>query len=240
MPHLLGRVRAVPFLALLSVGIALLPLVESPVEAQTLTSAVTLLWTATGDNGLVGQASKYDLRYTANAVVGTDTLGWWNTAAMVNMAGRVPPPSGSRDSAVVAGLVLGKKYYAILRIGDAAGNWSGYSNVATIDLTKGIAEVDTGGEGAPELVIGAPYPSPTTGHAQVALTLARSGPVSAEVFDARGRLVRRLQQGVLEAGSHLLRWDGSSEGGAPAGAGVYWIRIAAADVRKSVKLIIVR
>ena len=237
MPRLLGRVRAVPFTALLAVLTAFIP---AFVQAQTLTTAVTLLWTATGDNGTVGQAAKYDLRYTANQVVGTDTLTWWNTSAVINMTAYVPSPAGQRDSAVVAGLVIGKKYYAILRVADSAGNWSGFSNIALIDLTKGVAGVDSEADSAPKLAVGAPYPSPTSGRAQVALRLARSGPLAADVFDARGRLVRRLQEGVLEAGDHVIRWDGDSENGAAASAGVYWIRVAAAGLQKSVKLIVVR
>ena len=133
MPRLLGRVRAALCLALC---FAVAPIAASTSHAQTAGLAVTLLWTATGDNGLVGQAAKYDLRYTASTITGTDTLSWWNKAAVVNMTGHVPPPSGARDAVVIAGLVLGKKYFALLRVADAAGNWSGFSNMATIDLTN--------------------------------------------------------------------------------------------------------
>lgn len=234
MPRLLGRVRAV---VLLGIAIALVHL-PTPASAQTTSLAVTLLWTATGDNGLIGRAAKYDLRYTALAVKGTDTLSWWNSAAVVNMANHVPPPSGSRDSVVIAGLVAGKKYFAVLRIADASGNWSGFSNMATIDLGN-VTGVDSEPEGAPKLVIGAPYPSPTAGAAQIALALARSGPLSADVFDARGRRVRSLHAGSMEAGPHTLRWDGSAESGERVAAGVYWIRVAAEGVRKSVKLVVV-
>jgi hypothetical protein len=236
MPYLLGRVRAAAlFFAL---AIPLVP-VAAPVSAQTTSLAVTLLWTATGDNGTIGRAAKYDLRYTANGVKGTDTLSWWNTAAVVNMTTHVPPPSGSRDSVVIAGLVAGKKYFAVLRIADASGNWSGFSNMATVDLTRNVTGVDTAEAGAPKLVIGAPYPSPTSGTAQIALTLARSGPLVADVFDARGRRVRSLHEGTMEEGPHTLRWDGSAESGERAAAGVYWIRVAAQGVRKTVKLVVV-
>jgi hypothetical protein len=236
MPQLLGRVRAVSFLAF---SLALLHLAGTA-RAQVLTRAVTLLWTATGDNGLVGQAAKYDLRYTGSAISGTDTLSWWNIAAVISMTNHVPPPSGSRDSVVIAGLVEGKKYYAMMRVADAAGNWSGFSNIAVMDLTKDVTGVVTGEVAAPKLVLGAPYPSPTAGPAQIALETARSGPLEADVFDARGRRVRTLYQGVIQAGSHTLRWDGSAEGGAQAAAGVYWIRVAAHGVHKSAKIIVLR
>ena len=237
MLRLLGRFRAVSFhvVALL----AFLSTTAAVSHAQTLTTTATLLWTATGDNGTAGQAAKYDLRYTANALSANDTLSWWNKALLVNMSTHKPPPSGTKDSVVISGLVIGKKYYAMLRIADSAGNWSGFSNIATIDLTRGVTAVE-GEVGAPKLVIGAPYPSPTSGAARVAITLARSGPLQADVFDARGRRVRTLYSGSVEAGRHELRWDGFSDGSAQAAAGVYWIRVSTQGVQKSMKLIVIR
>jgi hypothetical protein len=145
-----------------------------------------------------------------------------------------------KDSVRVGGLVVGIKYYAILRAADAAGNWSGYSNLATLDLTKGVTSVEIDEtSSAPSLTIGAPYPSPTRAGAQVSFTLSRSGPLQADVFDARGRRIRSLHEGETAAGPQLLRWDGRGEGGGLVPAGIYWIRVAAADVRKSVKVVVV-
>jgi flagellar hook capping protein FlgD len=210
-----------------------------PAHAQYRTSSMTLTWTATGDNGLVGQAAKYDLRYSATVISGNDTLSWWNAAAVFPMGGRVPPPAGTRDSVAVPGLIIGLKYYAILRLADAAGNWSGFSNVAVMDLTHGVTDVAVE-VAVPKLVVGAPYPSPTRGQAQISMTLARSGPLQAAVYDAQGRLVRSLHSGTMDAGPHTLRWDGHAESGAHASAGVYWIRVAADDMKKTVKLVVVR
>jgi len=238
MPLLQGRIIVVPFLA--GIAVAFIALLLAPdAQAQALTASVTLTWTATGDDGYIGRATKYDFRYSARPVASSDTLAWWSTAAAVSMASRVPAPSGSRDSLRLGGLVVGIKYYAILRIGDDAGNWSGFSNMAVIDLTHGATAVEEEVGPAPKLVVGAPYPSPTNGRAQISLSLARSGPVEAAVFDARGRRIRSLEAGIMEAGTHLLRWDGNAENGAPTAAGVYWIQVAAEGTRKSVKLVVV-
>ena len=43
-------------------------------------STATLSWTATGDDGTVGRASRYDLRYRTTPISGVDTLSWWNAA----------------------------------------------------------------------------------------------------------------------------------------------------------------
>jgi hypothetical protein len=224
---------------LLFVNVAFI-LIDSSSTALALTASVSLNWTATGDNGTSGRAARYDLRYSANPLTGQDTLTWWNRAAVVNMTTKIPSPSGAKDSVRLSGLVVGIKYYALLRAADAAGNWSGYSNLATIDLTKGVTSVEfEETRGASALTVGAPYPSPTRTGAQVLFTLARSGPLEADVFDARGRRVRSLHEGTMNAGPQMLRWDGRGEGGAQSPAGIYWIRVAAADIKKSVKVVVV-
>ena len=99
-------------------------------DAQTANS-ITLVWTAPGDDGTVGRATRYDLRYSSNSISGTDTTSWWNAAIVVNMTSKVPSASGALDSMVVSGLAAGVRYYAVLRAADEVPNWSRYSNVAS-------------------------------------------------------------------------------------------------------------
>jgi len=86
-------------------------------------------WTASGDDGDVGRAVRYDLRYST-AGVGTDTLGWWNAASRATGL-RTPSNPGQTDSARVSGLIPGTTYHFILRTMDDAGLVSGFSNVAS-------------------------------------------------------------------------------------------------------------
>ncbi|HET9252054.1 MAG TPA: hypothetical protein VFP58_08065 [Candidatus Eisenbacteria bacterium] len=94
-------------------------------------NSITLVWTAPGDDGTIGRATRYDLRYSANAISGTDTTSWWNAATVVNMTGKVPSVSGALDSMAVSGLTAGVRYYAVIRAADEVPNWSRYSNVAS-------------------------------------------------------------------------------------------------------------
>jgi hypothetical protein len=90
--------------------------------------AMTLVWTAPGDDADVGRASSYDLRYST-AGVGADTLGWWSAASSAANVMR-PSPSGQEDSTTVQGLSPETTYYFVLRTYDEVGNVSGFSNVA--------------------------------------------------------------------------------------------------------------
>lgn|GEM_PF-651483 len=85
---------------------------------------VTLHWTAPGDDGFIGQATYYDIRYAtfvitdANFSTATETYG-------------EPPPSmsGQPDSFTVTGLANGTLYYFALKTADEDSNWSLISNV---------------------------------------------------------------------------------------------------------------
>lgn len=112
-------------LALAAVG----AIFSAPAAAQTSQdSTVTLWWTAPGDDGTVGTATSYDLRYRSTAIVGTDTLTWWNGATVVTGLPR-PSLAGVTDSMKVRGLQPVTTYYFIIRTADEVPNWSGYSNV---------------------------------------------------------------------------------------------------------------
>jgi hypothetical protein len=124
--------RSLPF-ALAALGILAVG-VSQRAEGQTSIST-KLVWTAPGDDGTVGRATRYDLRYSQNAISGTDTTGWWSAATIVNMASKVPSASGALDSMVVSGLSVGLRYYFVLRAGDEVPNWSRYSNVASFLVT---------------------------------------------------------------------------------------------------------
>ena len=57
--------------------------------------------------------------------------------------------------------------------------------------------------------------------------------MTATVFDAAGRQVRVLNRGTLEAGSHVLRWNGDDESGARVATGTYFIRVSTKSVVRS-------
>ncbi|MFH1145078.1 MAG: FlgD immunoglobulin-like domain containing protein [Candidatus Eisenbacteria bacterium] len=71
-------------------------------------------------------------------------------------------------------------------------------------------------------------PNPHRGQTQLRLVLQQPEQVSLQAYDVNGRLVRTLQDGTLATGVHLLAWDGRTQGGSPAPAGVYFLRLTGA------------
>ena len=83
--------------------------------------------------------------------------------------------------------------------------------------------------GAPALAssLDALWPNPSMGVTRVRFSVTSAGPVNLAVFDALGRRVATLADVGLQAGAHEVEWDGRTEAGAPAAAGVYHVRLAA-------------
>jgi len=222
-------------ITLLTLSILLIACTPKP--SWAIPAGARLVWTTPGDNGGKARVLAYDLRISTNVIQGTDTLSWWKAATKIDMTAKIPRMPAMPDSIVLGGLNGGVWYYAILRSVDAAQNWSDFSNVATFvpGMVTGV-----GDDNAPEVVVGSPRPSPTSGRTEVSLSLPAPMAVLAVVYDAQGRLARRLESGMLSAGQHLLRWDGTLEGGGQAASGVYYIRVVAGTLDKRVKLVVVR
>jgi hypothetical protein len=71
------------------------------------------------------------------------------------------------------------------------------------------------------------FPSPFARETSMRFRLAAAGPVTLDVYDAQGRLVRRLVCGRQLAGLHAVAWDGADQRGMPVAAGVYYTRLVA-------------
>jgi len=76
----------------------------------------------------------------------------------------------------------------------------------------------------PAAFFAAPSPNPANGPCVFRFGLARSQRVQFDVYDERGRRVRRFDSGELPPGQHTLLWDGHDASNHDAGPGVYFVR----------------
>jgi hypothetical protein len=83
-------------------------------------------------------------------------------------------------------------------------------------------------------------PNPSYGETSIRFRLTRDAPVKVEIYDILGRAVRTLVDGNLDAGEHELLWDGTSRGGRPVGAGVYFIRAHGGNVEVTRKILLTK
>jgi len=78
-------------------------------------------------------------------------------------------------------------------------------------------------------------PNPFNPRTEVAVTLPAPGWTTVEVFDARGRRVARLFEGMAEAGPLVASWDGRMDGGRTAPGGNYLFVVTGDRFRASAK-----
>jgi hypothetical protein len=90
------------------------------------------------------------------------------------------------------------------------------------------------------LALAAARPNPMRTSAAIEYGLTREGQVTLAIVDVQGRRVRELAQGVLPAGPHRVVWDGRTDDGIEAAAGVYFILLEAEKRVLSRKLALVR
>jgi chitodextrinase len=106
-------------------------------------SSMNLQWTAPGDDGIVGTAASYDVRYSTAPI---DTEGAASFSSAIQAVGEpAPGASGTMESMTVSGLAAGTLYYFALRVLDDSAAASLVSNVvsaATLDVTAPARVLD--------------------------------------------------------------------------------------------------
>ena len=60
------------------------------------------------------------------------------------------------------------------------------------------------------------------------------------MFDVRGRKVSSVVQKPMDAGTHVVSWDGTDDCGARLASGVYYIRLVADGVETARRVTLVR
>ncbi len=84
-------------------------------------------------------------------------------------------------------------------------------------------------------------PNPFAGRStRIGFALPQAAGASLRVFDVQGRLVRTLVNGPVEAGSHVVDWNGLNENGREVSTGVYFYRLEAEEKQLTKKMILLR
>jgi len=182
--------------------------------AQTPSGAVTLQWTAPGDDSLTGTAARYDLRYSLFPING---LSFAFASGVMGLP--LPAAPGTVQRFTVYGLLPGLRYYFALKTADEHLNWSPISNVVAFAEKSAGVNPDE-----PEVTFAAPIPNPAGSRAGFAYSLPHPMNVSIRVYDVQGRMIRGLVDGPQPAGADLAIWDLHDQVGLRVSPGVYLAR----------------
>jgi hypothetical protein len=84
------------------------------------------------------------------------------------------------------------------------------------------------------------YPNPFNPETQIRFEMAKTANVSVKIYDALGREIRTLYNGVKQVGQHQLTWDGKNDKGLQVASGIYFYRMKSENYRAMRKLVLVR
>ena len=110
------------------------------VISQTAKS-VKLGWTATGDDGTIGTAKSYEIRYANVGITNSN----WNSATAYSGA-PIPQKSGMQETFTIVGLSTSTLYYFAIKVSDDKNNWSEVSNSANATTNSLIMFTSSVGE----------------------------------------------------------------------------------------------
>jgi len=184
---------------------------------------ILVTWTAPGDDGNVGTATEYDVRYATFAINEAN----WNSATQAS--GEPPPKSaGSADSFAITGLAPLTTYYIGMKTRDEAYNWSPLSNVIS-KTTSLVTDVGDDPQVPVTFELSQNYPNPFNPGTTIACTLPVASHLSLAIFNLLGQRVTQLVDQALPAGDYTFSWNGTDRFGKPVASGVYLYRMEARD-----------
>ncbi len=106
--------------------------------------------------------------------------------------------------------------------------------------TAGTVQVTVAGNLSRQLILHQNRPNPFNPSSVIAFELPAPGRVSLRIYDATGRLVRSLVDGMLERGRHDVEWSGEDELGHAAGSGVYIYRLETGGMSLTRRMVLLR
>ncbi len=107
-------------------------------------------------------------------------------------------------------------------LGGNAAFESGEAQAMYVVLIEPLAEEAEATNAPQDFVLYQNYPNPFNPRTEISFYLRRKALVELKVYDARGRLVRRLAAGMMPPGLHRLDWNATDDSGRGVPSGTYF------------------
>ena len=130
---------------------------------------------------------------------------------------------GDSVEVTISGMVLSETFWG--------------TDVIRVFMPGHHAEGDTTGR---KLRVRQNYPNPFNPDTKIAFSVAHACDVKVEIFNMLGQRVKTLLDGRLEAGEHIVEWDGRGTSGKSLSAGLYFCRLTAAGMTETRKMVLLR
>jgi hypothetical protein len=173
------------------------------------------------------------------------STGWYNAAVDSDVvAGAPDPPMWGDNTSVYAGNVNGWiRSTTVLPVGgqadvrlrwymsaDGSVSYEGWA-IDDVQLSPATSvEQPDDGSLPKTFALYQNYPNPFNPSTTIRFALPVESSVSVDVFNALGQRVKTLASGMLPAGYRSVEWNGTGNGGAQLGSGVYFVRFTATGI----------
>jgi hypothetical protein len=136
---------------------------------------------------------------------------------------------GELSWTVPAELESGMRYRWRARVNraDVVGTWSGWAAFRVDDVPNRLEVIGN-------------RPNPFNPRTEIFFRLPAPNRVEIVIADVRGRVVRRIDLGVLESGPQSALWNGEDDHGSPVSSGVYFYLVVTEKESSAGKMVLVR
>ncbi|MDD3533249.1 MAG: carboxypeptidase regulatory-like domain-containing protein [Candidatus Cloacimonadaceae bacterium] len=84
------------------------------------------------------------------------------------------------------------------------------------------------------------YPNPFNPETNISFSMKDAGPVSIEIYNVKGQLVRKLVNDVREAGDHTVVWNGKDNNDRAVSSGIYYFKMNTGKYSSTKKMIMMK
>ncbi len=88
--------------------------------------------------------------------------------------------------------------------------------------------------------LGIPYPNPFNPKMEIQLNIINSGKYDVTIYSIKGELIRNWVYNYLDAGEHILNWNGIDKYGNLSTSGMYFIKVTGINHSKKRKILLIR
>ena len=158
------------------------------------------------------------------------------TGYAVGSAGRILRTTDSGDTWELDEIVTpASTLLSVYAVGDCAFAGGAGGKMHRREPETGVDAVDE-----PHGLLLQNFPNPFNPNTTIRYELTRPGDAVVEVFDAAGRLVRRLTEENVPAGVHEMVWDGRDDERRPVASGAYYYRLETDDHSATRKMVLLK
>ena len=119
--------------------------------------------------------------------------------------------------------------------------WSSYRNdVWVLEWSSGTGVEPPTGTLSVTSALHPGYPNPFNPEVTIPFELRQEEKVTLVIYDAMGRFIKSVFEGMLPRGSHTATWDGRNGSGEQVSSGIYFCRMQTSDFSATCKLVFLK